>query len=126
MHPLVIAAIALAAVVGLSQYKRRTRRFEALTHPGQGVGVFTLFYAEWCPHCQSVKPKFAQLEGRRTIGGRAVEFRMIDVDKHPDIAQEYGVQGYPTFVYEPTEGQRIKYEGPRDVPSILEFVQSRN
>ncbi|XP_021905397.1 thioredoxin H2 [Carica papaya] len=52
------------------------------------------FSAKWCGPCRMMEPIF----GRLTMDYPEVEFVKIDVDELPSVAQEYGIQGMPTFV----------------------------
>lgn len=50
------------------------------------------FSAAWCGACRQMEPTLAQL---KTAG---IPIRRIDVDRHPDLAQRFGIQALPTFV----------------------------
>ena len=56
----------------------------------------TLYMFGWeqCGHCKTAKPEFDKL--KETIGDR-VHCQYIEGPENPDMAQEYGVEGYPTF-----------------------------
>lgn len=57
--------------------------------------VMIEFYATWCPHCQRMMPIVAEL--RDSLDGKA-EIYQIDGDENPGLMQEFGVNGYPTFI----------------------------
>ncbi|KAF3454295.1 hypothetical protein FNV43_RR04742 [Rhamnella rubrinervis] len=53
------------------------------------------FSATWCGPCKAMEPIFNALSAKFTD----VDFVKIDVDELSDVAQEFGVQAMPTFVF---------------------------
>lgn len=61
----------------------------------QAKPVIIDFYADWCPPCRAQLPILEKFDQSK---GSDAEVIKIDVDKHPEIAQRYGVRSIPTIV----------------------------
>ena len=53
--------------------------------------VLVDFWAEWCGPCKMLTPVLERL-------GDSFEIVKVDVDKHFDLAKEYGIMSVPTLI----------------------------
>ena len=54
---------------------------------------FVKFYANWCGPC-----KTATMVLEKWMPGRDVNLIDINIDEHPEVAQEYSIRSIPTMV----------------------------
>jgi len=58
--------------------------------------VMTMFYMETCPHCEKMKPVFADLDQK--YGGK-ISFVRINAMDYLDITKRYGIVAAPGFKF---------------------------
>jgi thiol-disulfide isomerase/thioredoxin len=77
--------------------------------------TFTLYYADWCPHCKTVKPIFADWgkKGSVNIDGKTVFVSLVEADASPDKVSAAGVKGFPTMLLHKAGGQKVEFDGER-------------
>lgn len=70
------------------------------------------FSATWCGPCKKFAPIFHSME--KEYAGK-IRFLTIDVDQHPELAQQYGIQAVPTIICLSADGRILKrMEGAPD------------
>lgn len=72
--------------------------------------VLVEFYAPWCGHCQSLTPEYAR--AATALKDAGVKLAKVDAVEHSDLAQEHGVEGYPTLYFF-VDGEKRPYNGGR-------------
>ncbi|MBQ9955773.1 MAG: thioredoxin [Eggerthellaceae bacterium] len=61
-----------------------------------GTGkVLVDFFATWCGPCRMIAPAIEEIAAEKA---GEVEVYKIDIDKSPDIAQQFGIRGVPTLM----------------------------
>jgi len=89
--------------------------------------TFTLYYAEWCPHCKTVKPAFTEWakNGFVTAAGKNVKVRMVEQSEKPEEVAAKGIKGFPTFLLETAEGKTVEFQGDRTPEGYLKFLEEQ-
>ncbi|MBI4226401.1 thioredoxin [Candidatus Roizmanbacteria bacterium] len=56
--------------------------------------VFIDYYATWCAPCRVTSPIIEELSNEM----KNIKFLKVDVDKNPELAQQYSIFSIPTFI----------------------------
>lgn len=106
---LALSAVILVALI-LMKYSMAYEGFQS----GSGTDKFVMYYADWCPHCQTVKPVFKDWskKGSIQVNGKTVFLEMVEEKEKAKTAGK-PVKGYPTFLLEKSSGGFKEFEGER-------------
>lgn len=90
-------------------------------------GTFTMYYADWCPHCQTAKPLFAEFMGKGVldVDGKKVRVEMIEEKQLKNIPNHPDIKGFPSFLYSDAAGRIVEYDGPRTPEGFMQFLKEK-
>lgn len=80
-------------------------------HKAQPTGEMATvidFYATWCGPCKAFAPTFEKME--KKYAGK-INFKRVDVDQDPALANKYKIEGVPTIIILPAQGEVKKFVG---------------
>jgi thiol-disulfide isomerase/thioredoxin len=119
----ILSFVALVAVVGFG-YKFPSTKVLQGFQGAPAKNTFTMYYADWCGHCQQAKPAFTEFASKGTIkiGNKDCEIRMISPEKEPEAAKGKTIKGFPTFMLETVDGKTVEYAGERSVDGYMAFL----
>lgn len=78
------------------------------------------FFATWCPHCQKMSPIVNELA--EEFKGK-VDIYKVDIDKENEVASVFGVEGIPTFVFIPKNGEPSKASGEMEKDQLKKIIE---
>ncbi|KAG0470260.1 hypothetical protein HPP92_016960 [Vanilla planifolia] len=88
--------------------------------------VLLEFYAPWCGHCKSLAPIYEKLANVYKLDDDII-IANLDADKYKDLAEKYGVSGYPTLKFFPKSNKAGEdYDGGRDLDSFVTFINEKS
>jgi thiol-disulfide isomerase/thioredoxin len=119
----------IGVIIGLLVLLRFIQRSrEGFTNDIAGAAdTFTLYYAEWCPHCKTVKPAFEEWSknGFVTAAGKNVKVRLVEQSEKPEEVSAKGIKGFPTFLLETAGGKAVEFQGDRTPQGYLKFLEEQ-
>lgn len=121
---IIIAITSILVIVSLLLFFRETKHKKKLSiseprraEKFSGKILILLCYANWCGHCQTLKPKFAELTKTQPISD--VDFDMVeesDKTRYVEFTKE--VSSYPTLVID--DGQTVStFVGITKIKEVL-------
>ncbi|EEF49947.1 probable protein disulfide-isomerase A6 [Ricinus communis] len=87
--------------------------------------VLVEFYAPWCGHCKQLAPTYEKVAAAFKLEEDVV-IANVDADKYRELAEKYGVSGYPTLKFFPKSNKAGEdYGGGRDLNDFVTFINDR-
>ncbi|XP_011302665.1 protein disulfide-isomerase A3 [Fopius arisanus] len=92
----------------------------------QHENTLVMFYAPWCGHCKRLKPEYAKAAELLRGNDPPITLAKVDcTEAGKDTCTKFGVSGYPTLKIFSRSEMVSEYNGPREAPGIVKFMQSQ-
>jgi thiol-disulfide isomerase/thioredoxin len=120
----VLAVLTLITLYALGVKFKSAPLLQGFQGGAPAMNTFTMYYADWCGHCQQAKPTFTEFAaaGKIKVGEQECVIRMVSPEKEPEKAKGKNIKGFPSFLLETTDGKVVEYTGERNVDGYTAFL----
>ena len=105
---------------GYKKPKVVSENFKSRVNEGKR-DVFVLYYADWCGHCQAMKPNWYKAKKALKTSAPNVVCKEVNAGEDSEIAAKENIEGFPTVMLKCKNGETKEYSGDRSAPDLEKF-----
>ena len=117
LSPLQLFSIVLVLLLIIYFKTYNTKNYNLLG--GGEKTTFTLYYVEWCPHCNNIKPDWKKLENDNDL--KHIDILKINCEENESAVEEKNIEGFPTILLN-HNGKERAYDGNRTYAEFKNYL----